>query len=77
VRRLCHAQSEHPALLGYNRADSVGIRSNALLKFVVLLLALSLASCRQNETKTASAGAFDDIPLALRGYQTSRGYAHL
>src|SRR5258708_19807993 len=47
------------------------------LKFVVLLFALSLASCRQNETKTASAGAFDDISISVERLSDIHAATHI
>ena len=47
------------------------------LKFVVLLLALSLAGCRQDEAKTASAGAFDDISISVERLSDIHAATHI
>ena len=47
------------------------------LNSVVLLLALSLAGCGQDEGKTASAGAFDDIPISVERLSDIHGATHI
>jgi hypothetical protein len=47
------------------------------LKFVVLLLALSLAGCRQNEAKTASTAAFEDISISVERLSDIHAATHI
>ena len=54
--------------------DSHGTRH---LKFVVLLLALSLASCRQDEARTASAAAFNDISISVERLSDIHAATHI
>jgi hypothetical protein len=47
------------------------------LKFVVLLLALSLAGCREDEAKIASAAAFNDISISVERLSDIHAAAHI
>src|SRR2546429_697906 len=47
------------------------------LNSVVLLLALSLAGCGQDEGKTASAAAFDDILISVERLSDIHGATHI
>jgi len=47
------------------------------LKFVALVLASSLAGCRQDEAKTASAGAFDDISISVERLSDIHAATHI
>jgi len=46
-------------------------------KFVVLLLALSLAGCREDEAKTASAAAFNDISISVERLSDIHAATHI
>jgi hypothetical protein len=47
------------------------------LKFVVLLLGLSLAGCREDEAKTASAAAFNDISISVERLSDIHAAMHI
>ncbi len=47
------------------------------LKFIVLLLALSLAGCKEDEAKSASAAAFNDISISVERLSDIHAATHI